>query len=99
MNINSDIILKPIFTEKSIRDAGLGKFTFLVKNTANKSQIKGAIEDLYKVNVIAVATNLTKGSITKATRKGRNVKTFKDKKARVTLKKGQKIEIFEDKKE
>ena len=99
MNINSDIILKPIFTEKSIRDAGLGKFTFLVRNNVNKSQIKAAIEDLYKVNVIAVATNITKGSVVKATRKGRNVKTFKDKKARVTLKKGQKIEIFEDKKE
>ncbi len=97
MNINSDIILKPIFTEKSIRDAGLGKF--LVRNNVNKSQIKAAIEDLYKVNVIAVATNTTKGSVVKATRKGRNVKTFKDKKARVTLKKGQKIEIFEDKKE
>jgi large subunit ribosomal protein L23 len=99
MNTRVDVIIKPIFTENSIKDAALGKFTFLVKSDVNKNQIKNAIEELYKVNVISVATNITKGSKTHVTKKGRTVRDFENKKARVTLKKGQKIEIFEDKKE
>lgn len=99
MNSLTEIIIKPIFTEKSIKDAALGKFTFLVKSGVNKNQIKNAIEELYKVNVISVATNSTKGSKTKLTRKGRAVTKFNNKKARVSLKKGQKIEIFEEKSE
>lgn len=99
MNTAVEVIIKPIFTENSIKDAALGKFTFLVKNNANKNQVKNAIEEMYKVNVISVATNITKGSKIRLTRKGRTVRDFENKKARVTLKKGQKIEIFEEKSE
>ena len=63
MNTRVDVIIKPIFTENSIKDAALGKFTFLVKSDVNKNQIKNAIEELYKVNVISVATNITKGGV------------------------------------
>ncbi len=95
----AEIVIKPIFTENSIKDAAKGTFTFLVKDGANKNQVKNAIEELYKVNVVSVTTNITKGSKTRLTKKGRTVAEFKNKKARVTLKKGQKIEIFEEKSE
>lgn len=97
--INTNIIIKPIFTEQSVKDAAAGRFTFLVDKATNKNQIKKAVEELYKVQVVAVSTNITKGSKTKLTKKGRKVNNFSEKKARVSLKTGQKIDIFEQKQE
>ena len=50
------IIVKPIDTEKSLGNQKIGKFTFLVKNDANKSEIKNAVEKYYDVKVKNVAT-------------------------------------------
>lgn len=91
-----DIIIKPIISEKSLKDAALGKYTFLVDKKANKTEIKKAIEDVFEVKVVNIMTNITKGSITRNTKIGRRVSNFSDKKARVTLQKGQSIAIFDE---
>ena len=92
-----DILIKPIISEKSLKDASLfGKYTFLVATDSNKTQIKRAIEEVFEVKVTSIKTNITKGSTTKNTKVGRKVKIFADKKARVTLQKGQTIDIFDE---
>lgn len=91
-----DIIIKPIISEKSLRDAQGGKFTFLVNSASNKTEIKKAIEDTFSVNVKSLTTVITKGSTTKFTKFGRKKNVFRNKKARIVLAKGQTIDIFEE---
>jgi ribosomal protein uL23 len=58
----SDIIKYPLSTEKSIRlMESENKLMFIVDLKANKSEIKKAIEDLFKVKVVDVNTYITKG--------------------------------------
>ena len=87
--------IRPIITEKSMKDAGIQKYTFQVEKTANKYTIKKAIENMFKVNVIDVATRIVKGR-TKLVGT-RRIKVIESawKKAIVTIKKDQKIELFE----
>lgn len=88
-----DIILKPIVTEKSMNLLADNKYTFLVDKKANKSEIKSAIESIFKVKVESVNTMNIKG---KPKRMGRYEGKKPDrKKAVVTLKAGQKIRIFD----
>lgn len=89
------MIIKPIITEKSMKDAGVGKYTFQVEKTANKYMIKKAIENMFKVNVIDVATRTVKGRSKLAGIKRIKVLESAWKKAIVTIKKDQKIELFE----
>lgn len=91
-----DIIIKPIISEKSLKAAGEGYFTFLVNTDANKTEIKKAIETAFSVNVKKIKTNTTKGSVTRNTKVGRKVSTFANKKAFVKLSNGQTIDIFEE---
>lgn len=94
MNI-TDVIIAPVITEKSTREAGLSKFTFKVAKQADKKMIARAIEDKFKVNVVSVATSIVKG---KTKRFGtRRVETALSdwKKATVKLKSGEKIDLFE----
>jgi len=89
------IINKPIITEKSLKDATNGIFTFDVDRNAKKPQIKKAIEEIFKVHVRAVSTNIVKGKKRMVGRK-RLASTEPDKKkARVRLAKGEKIDLFE----
>jgi len=90
------IIIKPIISEKSLKDAATGKYTFLVNDKANKTEIKKAIEEVFEVKITKIMTNITKGSTTKNTKVGRKVRFFSDKKARVILQKGQSIAIFDE---
>ena len=96
----ADIILRPVISEKSIDEAGRGKYTFAVHNDANKIQIKAAIEELYKkekVTVIAVNVLTSKAKEKRrGTKRGRITgHTPEWRKAIVTLAPGQKIEFFE----
>ncbi|MDE5967298.1 MAG: 50S ribosomal protein L23 [Lachnospiraceae bacterium] len=90
-----DVILKPVVTEKSMNAMAEKKYTFLVHPTANKSQIKEAVEKMFDgVKVARVNTMNQQG---KTKRRG-NVygKTAKTKKAIVQLTADSKdIEIFE----
>lgn len=87
------IIKKPLLTEKNTFHSGeFNRHCFLVDRRARKDEIKAAIEELYGVHVISVATQ---------NRKGRNRKTKHGyvqepvtKKAVVKLREGDAIELF-----
>ena len=90
-----DVILKPVITEKSMNIMGEKKYTFLVHPSANKSQIKEAVEKMFEgTKVKSVNTMNLDG---KKRRSGMVVgKTAKSKKAIVALTEDSKdIEIFE----
>ncbi|MBN2831143.1 MAG: 50S ribosomal protein L23 [Candidatus Omnitrophica bacterium] len=91
MNYAQDIIKALIRTEKSTQYEPAGKYLFLVNNSANKIQIKRAVEDVYKVKVEDVNTFISAG---KAKRVRYHLgRTANLKKAVVTLKEGQKITV------
>ncbi len=94
-----EIIIKPVVSEKSFAEAGKGRYTFEVAKDANKTDIKRAVESLYGVKVVGVATNIVKGTKMRFTRRGRNIQDLTYKKARVQVAKDQKIDIFEEAKE
>tara|TARA_B100001123_G_scaffold408665_1_gene502031 strand:+ start:2196 stop:2489 length:294 start_codon:yes stop_codon:yes gene_type:complete len=86
-----DTIISPNVTEKSTSLSEFNKIVFKVHKKASKSSIKKSIEKIFKVNVIKVNTINLRGK----TKVIRNKKVFKPgiKKAIVTLKKGQSIDL------
>jgi large subunit ribosomal protein L23 len=84
-------ITAPIITEKSTILSELNKVVFRVPLDATKPQIKEAVEALFRVNVVSVNTIVTKGK-TKFFR-GQPGKRSDIKKAIVTLKDGQSIDV------
>ena len=88
-----DILIRPIVTEKSTALMEQGKYTFRVPLAATKIQIRQAVEQIFKVKVQAVNTMRYEG---KLKRMGRTQGRHSDwKKAVVTLKPGEAIELFE----
>ncbi|MBO8169390.1 MAG: 50S ribosomal protein L23 [Thermoanaerobacteraceae bacterium] len=88
-----DIIIRPVISERSIGLMEDNKYTFIVDKKANKSEIKKAVEEIFDVTVTKVNTMKVRG---KKRRMGRyEGKTPERKKAIVTLKPGDKIEVFE----
>lgn len=88
-----DVVIKPLVTEKSMGMMEENKYTFFVDKKANKIEIKYAVEQLFKVKVLDVRTMIVKGKMKKVGKfEG---KTSDRKKAIVTLKEGDKIQIFE----
>ena len=86
-----DIILRPVITEKSMEQYAYNKYTFYVDPRANKVQIRNAIQEIFDVTVTKVTTTTVNG---KMRRRGRIVGfTANRKKAVVTLKEGDKIEV------
>jgi len=85
-----NIIKALIRTEKSTLHEPEGKYLFLVHNSANKIQIKQAVEQAYKVKVKSVNTLISIGKLKKV--RSQLGRTPDLKKALVTLKAGQKIE-------
>ena len=86
-----DKILSPLVTEKSTNLSEQNKIVFKVPSKANKKNIKSNIEKIFKVNVTKVNI-INKQSRTKLTR-GRKVKISGFKKAIITLKKGQSLDL------
>jgi len=86
-----DTIISPNITEKSTSLSEFNKVVFKVHKSANKNSIKKSIEKIFKVNVVKINTINLKGK----TKMVRNKKSFKSgyKKAIVTLKKGQTIDL------
>lgn len=93
----SEVLLKPVLTEKSLTEAKIGRYTFLVAKNADKKEIKDAIQKFFSVHVLRIRTNRVKGSRTKRTKAGIFKTPFVYKKARVVLEKGQTIELFAEK--
>ena len=93
------ILIRPLITEKMTNlSAEKGKYGFVVNPKANKIQIAEAIEKKFNVHVISVKTIKHSGKTKTQFRKsGRFTgKTSGYKKAIVTLKEGESIELFEE---
>ena len=86
-----DTIISPNITEKSTSLSEHNKIVFKVHKGANKNTIKKSIEKIFKVNVVKVNTINLKGK-TKLVRGKKSIKSGY-RKAIVTLKKGQSIDI------
>ncbi len=86
-----DKILSPLVTEKSTNLSEQNKITFKVHKNANKKNLKKNLEKIFKVNVTKVNI-INKKSRIKITR-GKKVKVKGFKKAIITLKKGQNIDL------
>ncbi len=93
----SEIILRPVISEKSMDETQRGKYTFAVHEDANKFQIKDAVEELFKVAVVDVNVLTTKPKEKRrGTRRARTSGfTSAWRKAIVTVQAGEKIEFFE----
>jgi large subunit ribosomal protein L23 len=88
------VIIKPIITEKSMADAGNGCFTFLVNPDTNKTMIKKAVEKKFDVHVVSLTTMTIKGRSKRVGARRVEKVLSSEKKAIVTLKKGEKISLF-----
>ena len=87
----TDIIIAPVITEKSAAQAEQNVYTFKVAASANKIEIKKAIEEAFSVKVVKVNTLNTKAKDKRVGRYTGQTKTYK--KAIVTLVDGQAIEM------
>ena len=89
-----DVILTPVITEKSMDDAANRKYTFKVARTANKTEIKQAVEEAFGVTVEKVNTANFDGKLKRQGRTQGGTPSFK--KAIVKLAESSKtIEFFE----
>lgn len=88
-----EVLRRPLITEKTTALQAQGKYAFEVAKEANKHQIKQAVEKAFKVKVTAVNVLTVPGERRRIGR--RQVLTSPWKKAVVTLKPGDKIELFE----
>ena len=86
-----DTILSPVVTEKSTNLSEQNKIIFKVSNKLNKTILKKNIEKIFKVNVIKV--NIINKQPRKKITRGRKIKVSGFKKAIITLKKGQNIDL------
>ncbi len=86
-----DKILQPLITEKSTNLSAQNKIVFKVRDDANKKNLKKNIEKLFKVNVTKI--NIVNKKNRKKLTRGRKVKVSGFKKAIITLKKGQSIDL------
>lgn len=88
------IIKRPLVTEKGTRlTAEANQYAFEVDPCANRTEIKEAIGNLFKVKVEKVRTMIVRGKT--KTFRGSRGKRPNWKKAYVTLKEGEKIELFQ----
>jgi len=88
----SQVILRPVVSERSFVQAEIGKYTFRVHADAHKTQIRQAVERVFEVDVVAVNVSKVpakpkRRGMTRGTRSGW-------KKAVVTVAPGQTIEAF-----
>ena len=89
-----DVLIRPVVTEKSVINTDLGQYTFEVDMRANKMQVKDAVELAFKVTVENVNIMVMPA---KVNRRGKRefMRSNKWKKAVVTLKPGDRIQLFE----
>lgn len=91
MKASYEIIKTLLKTEKSTKQESMSKYLFLVDKRANKIQIRKAVKDIYKVDAISVNTFISGGKLRRVRHQLGKTPDFK--KAIVTLKTGQKIEV------
>ena len=86
-----DKILSPMVTEKTTNLSEQNKLVFKVPREANKTNLKKNIEKIFKVNVIKI--NIINKQNRKVVKRGKKVNVQGYKKAIITLKKGQSIDL------
>jgi len=86
-----DSILSPVVTEKSTNLSEMNKVVFKVNSLADKKSIKKSIEKIFKVNVIKI--NIINKQRRIKIARGKKVKVRGYRKAIITLKKGQNIDL------
>ena len=90
----TQIIIRPLVTERASLDRALGKYYFAVAQQATKDQIKVAVEKLFNVQVTKINTSRGHGKSVK--RWGKTIGYKSDwKKAIITLAAGEKIDLVE----
>ena len=89
----SQVIIRPVVSEKSYVLAGAGKYTFRVHSDAHKTQIRQAIEALFGVHVVNVRTSTVKSKPKRRGHTSGRTRTWK--KAIVQLRAGDSIPIFQ----
>ena len=92
MNSAYNVIIRPVVTERSFDLMNQNKYTFEVAKNANKYQIKDAVEELFNVKVTRVNTLTVKPKTKRVRYVAGKTRTWK--KAVVTLREGDAIEIF-----
>ena len=99
MNLSSPnhIILRPITTEKSLLDQSIGKYLFQVSLKATKGQIASAFKTIFGIDPITINTNKIKGKVKTDWKKRHPIQKPDVKKAIITIKKDQKIELLSPK--
>lgn len=90
-----NILIKPLITEKAMREAQLGRFTFAVAKGANKAEIGRAVKEAFKVDPIAVQTVTMPAKTRRSGKSRQEVEGRPWKKAIISLKPGQKIDLFD----
>lgn len=93
--MKNNVIIKPIISEKSTKEAAKSKFTFRVASHADKKAIKKAVEEQFKVSVLGISTSLVKGKRKRVGTRRTEVMGSSWKKATVTILAGQKIDWFD----
>ena len=89
------VVLAPLITERSMALVKQGKFSFKVSLHANKESIRKAIKTMFNVDVIGIETVVQKGKTKRSGTRRMEKRMQPQKKAIVTLKTGQKIDIFD----
>jgi large subunit ribosomal protein L23 len=90
-----ELIKRPLVTEKAMKLGTQRQYVFVIDPRANKIEVKKAVEDMFEVDVLSVRTLRVKGKVkSRFTKKGlMRGKTPGKKKAIVTLKEGQTIDL------
>ena len=88
-------LLGPIITEHSLNEARRSRFTFRVEPGDTKPEIRRAVEKIFSVNVLKIETAAIPAKSHRAGKSRKEVAGVIGKKAVVTLKENQKINLFE----
>lgn len=93
----TQVIKKPLITEKSLKSANSGRYIFVVDKKATKKIVKTVVETFFKVNVQKVWLIKCFGKFKRSGRmRNKLIKKPDWKKAIVQVKTGQKIDVFEE---
>ena len=89
----TQVLIRPLLSEKSYNESDLNKYRFQVRIDANKLTVRRAVEKMFGVEVVDVNISRVHG---KTKRTGRHIHRKSDwKKAVVTLKDGESLDFFE----
>lgn len=88
-----EVILRPVLSEKALAGVENGRYAFYVHTSANRTQIKDAVEEVFEVDVVKINVSNLRGKVKSLGRHaGRRPAR---RKATVTLKDGQRIQELE----